>query len=171
MKDFQPDLEICPFCKSKGNCHNQGLYKRNLIDFICGRVDDSETISISRIKCKSCGHTHAILPDVIVPYASYSLLFILRAIAEYLTHLHTVEYLTERFGISHSLLYKWLHMYEEHKALWLGALDNKEISDRTFLKMLCLLDDFSYFSIDFLRLISTSFLQHHANPVTNSSLP
>ncbi len=45
-----------------------------MIDIEDGKVVYGN-VEIKRVQCKSCGHTHAILPDYIVPYG---LLFILR---------------------------------------------------------------------------------------------
>lgn len=72
MENFNPALEVCPHCGSKGNCHPFAYYDRHLVDFVHGHVCDS-SIHILRVQCSSCHHTHAILPDIIVPYASYSL--------------------------------------------------------------------------------------------------
>ena len=79
MKTFIPGLEVCPHCGSKGNCVPFAYYDRHLVDFIHGHVCDTP-IRVLRVQCSSCQHTHAILPDVIVPYASYSLFFILRVL-------------------------------------------------------------------------------------------
>lgn len=55
---------------------------------------------IERVRCGSCGHTHAILP-----YSTYSLLFILRVLAEYFLGLGSVERLCRRYAVSASMLY------------------------------------------------------------------
>ena len=96
----------CPVCGSKGNCVPHGSYKRVLIDVEHGKVSYG-SVEIKRVRCKSCGHTHAILPDYIVPYATYSLLFILRVLAAHVLGSETVEQLCRRYGISPSMLYEW----------------------------------------------------------------
>jgi hypothetical protein len=113
--------------------------------------------------CSSCGHTHAILPDLIIPYSTYGLFFILRVIAEYLLRLSSVEQLCLRFGITHSMLYRWLRLFREHKALWLGALDSVETPDAVFLKRI-ISRKYSPFASSFTRLTAFSFLQSHRDP-------
>lgn len=64
MKDYSLTMEECPYCHSRDNCIFHGSYERNLIDFIRGKTVYHK-ISVTRVKCQSCGHTHAILPEVI----------------------------------------------------------------------------------------------------------
>jgi hypothetical protein len=115
------------------------------------------------VVCSGCGHTHAILPDLIIPYSTYGLFFILRVIAEYLLHRSSVEQLCLRFGITHSMLYRWLRLFQEHKALWLGALASVETPDAVFLKK-TVSRKYSPFASAFTRLTAFSFLQSHRDP-------
>ena len=79
---FQPHLETCPICGSTGNCHIHDYYGRSIFDFQAGKREKSD-LCVMRVFCDSCEHAHAILPDVIIPYSSYSLLFILRLLGQY----------------------------------------------------------------------------------------
>lgn len=162
MAGFDPEMETCPYCGASHSCHTHASYERNLIDFISGRTV-YHSVRVQRVIC-SCGHTHAILPDLIIPYSTYGLLFILRVIAEYLLHLHTVEHLCLRFGISHSMLYRWYALFLEHKELWLGILSSTGTAGFSFLKHTVLLPVFSDFASDFYMMTARSFLQSHANP-------
>ena len=156
--------ETCPWCASTGNCASHGSYTRSIIDFAGGKAAYGE-LCVLRVACGSCGHTHAILPDFIVPYSSYGLFFILRVLAEYFLHLHTAEWLCARFGISVSMLYRWKALFLSQKRLWLGALASAEASPLSFLRSLCLLADYSgAFSCRFVRLSARSFMQSHKNP-------
>ena len=74
MAKFQTHLETCPICGSTGNCHIHDYYGRSIIDFQAGKRQKSD-LCVMRVFCDSCEHAHAILPDVIIPYSSYSLLF------------------------------------------------------------------------------------------------
>ena len=116
---FRPEMEACPYCGSRGCCVSFASYERYVLDFLNGHPA-CETVRVPRIRCGSCGRTHAILTDSLVPYRSYSLFFILRVIGEYLLHLQTVERLCIRFGITHSMLYRWFRLFQDHKAEWLG---------------------------------------------------
>lgn len=121
-------------------------------------------VTILRLVCESCGHTHAVLPDPIIPYLSYSLFFILRVLAEAFAGLLTREQLCERFGITAGQLYKWLSLFKLHKQEWLGLLEDTQTSGHAFLRRLCSLDPFSDFARMFFLKCTVSFLQSHKNP-------
>ena len=151
----------CPVCGSKGNCVPHGSYKRVLIDVEHGKVSYG-SVEIKRVRCKSCGHTHAILPDYIVPYATYSLLFILRVLAAHVLGSETVEQLCRRYGISPSMLYEWKALFLTHKKLWLGALKDTETDSARFIRQLMNLSGYSDdFGRPFYRETTFSFLQRH----------
>ena len=82
MAKFQPHLETCPLCGSTGNCHIHDYYDRSLVDFRSG-IRTRYSLCVMRVFCDSCEHAHAILPDVMIPYSSFSLLFILRLLGQY----------------------------------------------------------------------------------------
>ena len=164
MEHFQPELETCPICGSTGNCHIHDYYSRSIIDFKAGTQVKS-ALCVLRVFCESCRHAHAILPDIIIPYSSYSLFFILRVLGEYFARLYTIEQLCERFDISQNQFFKWLALWKTHKRECLGLLSDAETSDSSFLKSLAASDSFSSFSMEFIRLMSHSFLQSHKNPI------
>ena len=163
MALFRPELETCPICGSTGNCHIHDYYGRSIIDFKSGRQKKSD-LCVLRVFCDSCNHAHAILPDIIIPYSSYSLFFVLRILGEYFSDLYTIEQLCERYGISRNQLFKWLALFRSHKQEWLGLLSDAAVSDFSFLKNLVSVDRFSFFSMEFIRRSSRSFLQSHRNP-------
>ena len=164
MEQFRPQLETCPICGSTGNCHIHDYYGRSLIDFRSGKKLD-ENLCIMRVFCDSCEHAHAILPDIIVPYSSHSLLFILFILGEYFAGIRTAEQLCERFDVSQKQFHKWLKLWQSHKKQWLGILEDSETGDIAFFRQLVLLDPYSSFSMEFIRLTARSFLQSHRNPV------
>ena len=51
-------------CGKSGLLVKHGYYKRNVKN-----NDGKVTLTILRVKCKSCGKTHAIFPECIVPYS------------------------------------------------------------------------------------------------------
>ena len=163
MALFRPDRETCPVCSSSGNCRIHAYYGRHITDFMSGRPVTSD-ICVLRVFCDSCRHSHAVLPDVIVPYSGYSLFFLLRLLGEYFSGLFTVEALCERFGILRNQLYKWIHLWHIHKEEWLGVLANAQVSDLAFLKGILSYSSHSSFSMHFAIRCDNSFLQSHANP-------
>lgn len=162
MSSYRPELDTCPFCGASHNCSFHASYERNLIDFISGRPV-YHRICVHRVICSNCGHTHAILPDMIIPYSTYGIFFILRVVAEYLLHSGSVESICSRFSITHSMLYRWYRLYLEHMELWLGMLDARETSALHFLKEI-VSSEYASFSRDFILSTSFSFLQSHRNP-------
>ncbi len=168
MAMFQPEQETCPICGSTGNCHIHDYYGRSIIDFRNGHPQKDECC-VMRVFCDSCEHAHAILPDCIIPYSSYSLLFVLRLLGTYFAGLHSVERLCEKFGITRNQLYKWLTLWKTHKREWLGILADAETSDTAFLEAVTSTDSYSAFSMEFILRLRISFLQSHANPVAAGS--
>ena len=164
MENFRPELETCPVCGSTGNCHIHDYYDRSIIDYKAGRQDKSG-LCVLRVFCDNCQHAHAILPDIIIPYSSYSLFFVLRILGEFFAGLHTIEQICERYAISRNQFYKWLALWKLHKRQWLGLLADAETSDLSFLRKLATSGAYSAFSMEFIRLTSRSFLQCHRNPI------
>ena len=162
MDGFRPELQTCPCCGAKGQCRIHAYYDRSLVDFI-GGVPVRHSLCILRLVC-SCGHTHAILPDFIIPYSCYGLFFLLRVLAEYFLRLSTVEALCGRFSISLSQLRRWLALFRAQKEEWLGVLLSMETAPFPFLKSLMRLPAYSDFASAFVRLFAKSFLQSHKNP-------
>lgn len=68
----------CPHC---GNTEfiKWGFYNRNIY-YIENNFIRFDIIEIQRVKCKKCGHTHALLPSFIIPYKQYLLDVILSCI-------------------------------------------------------------------------------------------
>lgn len=165
MSSFRPELETCPVCGRKGDCSNHDTYERFVIDFING-TPVSSSINIQRVMC-SCGHTHAVLPDPVIPYRCYSLFFILRALYEYFLHLRSVGSLCARFGITPSMLYRWKKLFLEHRREWLGLLASVEESPLASLKTLVRFDPFRDFACSFISKTGITFMQSHRNPAAS----
>ena len=162
MAGFRPELQTCPCCGARGACRIHACYDRSLVDFISG-APVCHSLCIMRLIC-TCGHTHAILPDFIIPYSGYGLFFLLRVLAEYFLRLSTVERLCERFSITLSQLRRWLKLFRVQKEEWLGALSSMETSGLSFLRDLATEPAYSDFASAFVRRFAKSFLQSHRNP-------
>lgn len=141
MKDFSPEkipfLKLkCPYCGANNPTWSfHDSYDRYLISFEKGS-SITRTIVITMINCSSCEHSHAILPEIIVPYGSYSLIFILLVLKDYFASKMTVKALCEKFQISVSMLYRWKHLFLKHKKLWFGMLENVYQNSITLLSSL-----------------------------------
>lgn len=121
IQAFSPSSAACPHCGAIGRCDFHDSYTRWLISIENGRRSDT-IVSIQRVLCASCGRTHAILPDVLIPYGSYSLRFILVILNKYLERTITVQEFCASWGIAVSTLYDWIHLFEKQASLWLGVL-------------------------------------------------
>lgn len=162
MEGFQPQRRTCPCCGAKGSCRIHAYYGRSIVDFISG-IPVRHDLCIMRLVC-SCGHTHAVLPDFIIPYSGYGLFFILRVLAEHFAGMYSVDRICERFSITRNQFYHWLSLWHTHKAEWLGALPSVETADLSFIKELAAASCYSDFSSGFVRRFAVSFLQSHKDP-------
>lgn len=158
MDSFRPERQRCPHCKSTGNCVRHASYERGFVSFEQGKVV-FRRLCILRVICSSCGRTHAILPDVIIPYGTYSLTFILKLMREYYWGPMTIEQLCDRFLISISTFYRLKHTYRSHRLLWLGITSAAGRKDSAFLLFLESSDSLSDFLSEFYGLTAFSFLQ------------
>ncbi len=68
----------CPDCNST-DLISHGYYKRNLI-YECNHIHIKTIVTIKRVKCKSCGLTHALLPIDIIPYKITSFKIIIKCL-------------------------------------------------------------------------------------------
>ena len=66
-------------CGSTGHFHRHACYQR----YLAVDADHTVVISIIRIKCDSCGCTHALLPSIIIPYRILSNPSIIRITKSY----------------------------------------------------------------------------------------
>ena len=131
-----------PSCGAKKALSYFASYSRHLITYDNEEVCD-QIVSIPRYICSSCGHTHAILPPVIVPYLSFSFNFIVNIIHDYLVRkFNSVEVMCRNYGIAISTFYRIFKSFKEHKKLWLGLLEDKLTDDLIFIQDL----KHSYFS-------------------------
>ena len=57
----------CPICGAIGKFKYHGKYQRHVIDLFGERI-----ISIKRVRCLSCKHTHSLIPSGVIPYKLYA---------------------------------------------------------------------------------------------------
>lgn len=165
MDTFQVDKATCPHCGAKYNCTFFSTYSRNMITFE-NSSNTCHNISITRIICNSCNRTHAILPENLIPYGSYSLSFVLTALRAYFLGTKTAILLCDYFQISISTLYDWIKLFKEQKLLWLGVLDDAITLPVKFIDDLFSLKVSLYL---FFKKINVSFLEPFKTTHFNSS--
>jgi hypothetical protein len=163
MKDFSSDklpfIKLgCPCCGAKTPIWSyHDSYPRYLISFE-NELTITYTIDITRIICSSCQHAHAILPEIIIPYSSYSLPFILNVLKDYFLSKMTVKTICEKYQTSVSMLYGWKRLFLTHKKLWLGILENMYQNSIAFLSSIPTFNTSNDLSLFFLHN-GHSFLQ------------
>lgn len=171
MDNFCIEDCVCPTCGAKHTCSPHDSYERNLISYeseksVCYRVN------VLRVICESCGHPHAILPEILIPCSSYNILFILAVLRDYYIHSYKIQELCNKYQIAVSTLYLWKRLFQKHKALWLGLLEDIAIPASDFVDFLM---NFSigvlsqglkhfFLSHDFSFLQGTPKTAHSASP-------
>ena len=160
-------LLVCPYCGAKGTCKKRGSYERNLVTFSDGKTEVVR-LRIPRVQCP-CGKSHALLPDLIVPYLSYSLPLVLSILSDYFKRRLTIRGICEKYLLSPPLIYRFKKLFLLHKKQWLGALRDMELPGLSFMEE-SLTGSYSQFHDAFLRLTTYIFLQPHKNPANCSRL-
>lgn len=152
---------VCPFCDAKHSLSSFASYKRHLVTYNNNTPQDN-MITIPRYICSSCGHTHALLPSVIIPYMSFSFKFTVSLIHDYIVDkYHSVEAMCDHYRIAISTFYRILNKFKKHKQLWLGLLEDKLISNLNFVQHIinCTFDEIENFIIQFFKQNASSFFQ------------
>lgn len=86
----------CPRCGAVGNFTGHGHYFRHLVS-----IGSCARLRIRRVRCASCGATHAVLPEGVVPYRAYSELFVLAVLAAWASGMSNAQ-VRDEFGIAES---------------------------------------------------------------------
>lgn len=133
VRSLDLSIQTCPYCNSKGNLVPHDNYSRYLVTLKNNRPV-TVPLHIPRVKCTSCGHTHALLPGMLIPYSSYSLRFVLTVLEDYFLHVHTVGEICEIYQIAHSTLYVFRSLFLSHKQMILGVLKDAQEKEPDFIR-------------------------------------
>jgi len=79
-------------------------------------------VQVPRFQCSSCGGTHAIIPEIAIPYSSYSILFVLDVLRDRFIGKMKIHLLCEKYDISVRTFYRWKKLFEKNHRLWLGII-------------------------------------------------
>jgi len=168
--EFHYYSESCPHCGAVGRLSPYGSYSRWLISHENGQLV-AHHINLLRFICSSCNTTHALLPDIIIPYSSYSLRFKLKLLLSYFERTTTVEAVCLQFGIAVSTLYEWKKLLYLHKELFFGLLISQQTPALAFLCTLLHCSTISTFLCGFFHKYAFSFLQGTTPLATRSNPP
>lgn len=126
----------CSDCGRSGNLRIISTYQRQVVTVQDGRRLDTY-VSIPLAHCGYCRRTHAVIPDNLIPYNSYSLRFILTVLMRYLKRSCPVRELCSEWQIAVSTLYAWIGLFISHFHMWCSAMDDAiRLSERMFDKIL-----------------------------------
>lgn len=167
-KRFNIHSAHCPKCNSKALAWHDS-YDRNLVAYECGEVE-TNWVAIRVAECQACYSTHAILPEVLVPYKQYGILFILYVLKAYYFRNETVASLCERFGIAIATLYAWKKRYLSHKTLHLGKLEKYLHTQDQHLSQPGAACSTGFFYV-FFQKFGFSFMQYSPSMATRSDGP
>ncbi len=105
QKEWNSPSHPGPCCgASCDDFHKDGSYERDFITYHYGSTHYHK-VTISCVACSSCGHSHALLPSVIIPYSSYSIQFVVSILFHYYKKTYQfVEALCPYYGIAISTL-------------------------------------------------------------------
>jgi hypothetical protein len=169
-RSFDCLSSACPKCGTVGSLVPHGSYERNLISHDGQKIVETR-VATSRYKCKSCGRTHALLPDNVVPYCQHDLHFIFTVLAAYFSRTTTVLEVCSRFGIAYSTIYEWQKLLDEHATLLLGQLLRRETHLLSFLHQLIGSEDLSNKLFAFYSKHGFSFMQSRSGLASHSHSP
>ena len=149
---------VCPCCTLKGQFRQITSYHRAMISVHAGHREET-SVPVKRAVCMACGHTQALLPDILIPFSSYSIRFILTVLTEYFHRSCTVADLCGKWQIAVSTLYEWIHLFQRHSAAWARALGQMVQASRN---MLSHISDTPSFPLYFWKSTGFFFLQSSA---------
>ncbi len=112
------DKNVCPCCKAKNKLIKYGKYDRN-VSFLVNDCVENYSVAVQRVICNSCEHTHALLPNFIVPYKIISLFSIAQIVQR--ASISSVYKLAEIINLSFQVIYTYIAIvsafFEEFKIL------------------------------------------------------
>lgn len=162
--------EACPRCGAVGKLTPHGDYTRGFTEHKDRKNVDSRLKPL-RFLCKSCGATHALLPDIVIPYGRYSLRFVLTVLIAYFERTTTVVKICEQYDIAVSTLYEWKKRMALHKDLMLGVLISRKTTALAFLRNLLGSNNLSDCLRIFFHKYGFSFMQNRSIPASRRRPP
>lgn len=116
----------CPECHSH-DLIKWGCYERNVIFFSEDETTFETTLlKVQRVRCKSCGKTHALLPFGIIPYKQFADEVISKILFELTCD--TLENVLNKYQITQSLVKKWCSQYNKKHNSKINVLMNNHNS-------------------------------------------
>ena len=99
------DKNICPCCHAKKKLIKYGTYERNFSILLDNNIENYR-VSIQRVICTSCNHTHALLPNFIVPYKIMAIFSIAQIVKR--ASICSAYKLAENIHLSVQMIYSYI---------------------------------------------------------------
>jgi ribosomal protein S27AE len=123
----------CPKCGAKASMTRHAYYERNVISII-NAVMIYTILKILRVKCTSCGSTHAILPSDIIPYKQFDYLSFMTILENYFSDAQSGYELSTKFNVSFQTIYSFINTFLIFKDSTFITLRIMEIIEKLFSK-------------------------------------
>lgn len=160
----------CNTCHHK-HCHKHDYYERNYLIIPNDLECEDNKVRILRVKCTECHHTHAILPEEIVPYQQYSLIFIITALILHYVHDMSIRNVCLTMNINKKTFIRWIKTFKRQLIKYYGIFKSLGFSYKNELIKICDYSEYvREFGEDFLSKTDRVFMQKHKNP-TNYHMP
>jgi len=166
----------CPKCGAKASMTRHAYYKRNVISII-NAVMIYTILKILRVKCTSCGSTHAILPSDIIPYKQFDYLSFITILENYFYDAQSGYELSTKFNVSFQTIYSFINTFLIFKDSTFVTLRIMEIIEKLFSKepsklVRCLKEEigFTNFTSHFQSINHWPYLMTKYRTVVTSSI-
>lgn len=159
----------CDKCGKAGQFTMHSPYSRGLIYFSDGKRKD-ETIKVKRVIC-SCGRTHALLANNLIPYSSYSLRFIVTILWKYLHRTKNIQDFCADYYIAPKTIYKWVSLFLAHYKEWMDISEKLTTLTPSYIKYI---ESIENLPLRFFQKTKHSFLEskpHQHNCTIDSHSP
>jgi Domain of unknown function (DUF6431) len=104
----------CPVCKAKRQWNRHASYSRYLL-FLEENMFLEEELAVLRLLCKSCGHTHAVLPQECIPFQLYSIYSVATVLHSFY-QTDSCKKVCDSFQIPWQLLYLFIRTLDTYLA-------------------------------------------------------
>lgn len=144
---YDQDISALDFSKIKCSCGSTGHFHfhATYLRYLIINPNSQFSLSITRIKCESCGSTHALLPSIIIPHRTLSNPAVIKIIQSYRFVSDSASLISKITGFSKELTAKIISFYIKYHQ---KRLD-------TFLAVF---DNINFYNFDF---IINYFAQYH----------
>lgn len=105
----------CPVCGAKHRLTRHGSYERYLVFPGDDAVLEYICMTVLRLKCTSCGSTHAVLPMDIIPFHQFSVQAVLIILLSAISCGSSVPKTARQMDISYQLAYTFLALYRRYE--------------------------------------------------------